>query len=130
MQILRRLEELFNRRDFDAYTELLDPAIEWHVAREDPDTTVHHGRDEVRRYLQQWIETFADLQLDIEDGRATGEGVLAEIRMRGRGTGSSVPLDDRVSFLFVLRTGRITRVEEYFDRDEALRAAGLVGRDD
>jgi hypothetical protein len=34
---LRRMEELFNSRDLDAYVELLDPAVEWHVSREDPD---------------------------------------------------------------------------------------------
>ena len=130
MQILRRLEEYFNRRDFDAYVQLLDPAIEWHVAREDPETTVHHGRDAVRGYLQGWIDAFADLRFEIEDGRDAGDGVLVVIRMHGHGTGSSVPLDERVNFLFTLRDGRLTKVEEYFDRDEAVSAAALVARDD
>ncbi len=130
MQVLKRLEEHFNRRDFDAYAQLLDPAIEWHVAREDPDTTVHHGRDKACGYLRRWIDAFADLRLDIEEGRDAGDGVLAVLRMRGHGTGSGVPLDERVNFLFSLRDGRVTKVEEYFDRDEALRAAGLVRLDD
>jgi ketosteroid isomerase-like protein len=63
VQVLRRLEELFNRRDLDAYLELLDPAVEWHVGSEDPDTTVHHRRAEVRAYLEGWIDAFADLRI-------------------------------------------------------------------
>ncbi len=125
VQLLKRLEERFNGRDFDAYMELLDPGIEWHVAREDPDTTVHHGADEVRGYLEQWVDTFADLRLDMEEPCDLGDRVLVVIRMHGHGTGSGVPLDERVSFLFSLRHGRVTRVEEFFDRNEAQRAAGL-----
>ena len=91
LQVLSQLEELFNRRDFDAYMRFLDPEIEWHVAREDPDTTVHHGRDEVRGYLEHWIDAFADLRLDMEEPRDLGDKVLVVIGLQGHGTGSSVP---------------------------------------
>ena len=31
VEVLWKMEELFNGRDLDAYLELLDPAVEWHV---------------------------------------------------------------------------------------------------
>ena len=124
-QTLRHLEELFNRRDLDAYVQRLAPQVEWHVAREDPDTTVHRGRDAVRGYLEHWIEVFSDLRLDIEDARAAGDKVLTVLRLRGSGTGSSAPFDQQLSTVFSFIDGHVSKVEEFFDHDEARRAAGL-----
>jgi hypothetical protein len=45
---------------------VLDPAVEWHVSREDPDATVHRGRDAVRAYVEGWINAFADLQIHMD----------------------------------------------------------------
>jgi len=112
VQVLRQLEELFNTRNLDAYLELLDPAVEWQVAAEDPDTTVHHGREEVRAYLQGWIDAFADLRIRTQVVSETGDPVLTVIRFTGRGTGSEMPLDEGVSFLFSFRAGRLTKVED------------------
>ena len=118
MRVLSRLEELFNRRDFDAYLELLDPDIEWHVAREDPDATVHRGREQVRAYLEDWIDAFADLRIDMEETSEADDRILAVIRFTGHGSGSGMPLDDRVSFVFSLRDRRVAKVED-LGRDQA-----------
>jgi ketosteroid isomerase-like protein len=112
VQLLRKLEELFNSREFAAYLEVLDPAVEWHVSPEDPDTTVHHGREAVRGYLEGWVDAFADLQIHTEIVSEAGDRILTLIRFTGRGTGSGVTLDERVSFLWTLRGGRVTEVED------------------
>ena len=112
VQVLRQLEELFNGRNLDAYLELLDPAVEWHVSPEDPDTTVHHGREQVRAYLQGWVDAFADLRIQTDVVSEAGERVLTMIRFTGRGTGSETPLDECVSFLFSFRAGRLTKVDD------------------
>ncbi len=125
LQTLSRLGDLFNSRDIDGYLRTLDPVVEWRVAREDPETTVHHGREQVRGYLQRWIDAFADLRLDIEEAHTVSDRVLTVLRMQGHGSGSSVPFDQRVSFIFSLRDGQVTKVEEFFDHDEARRAAGV-----
>jgi ketosteroid isomerase-like protein len=118
VSVLRRLEGLFNRRDLDGYLELVDPAVEWHVAREDPDTTVHCGRDQVRGYLEGWIDAFADLRIHMQDLKEAEDQVLAVVRFTGQGTGSGTPLDERVSFVFSLRAGRLVKVED-LGRDHA-----------
>jgi ketosteroid isomerase-like protein len=112
VQVLRRMEELFNRRDLDSYFELVDPEVEWHVSREDPDATVHRGRDAVRGYLEGWINSFADLQIHMEVKDADGDRVLTELRFHGHGTGSGAPMDDLVAFSFLLHHGRVTRVDD------------------
>jgi ketosteroid isomerase-like protein len=119
VQVLRRVEELFNARDLDEYVLLLDPAIEWHVAPEDPDTTVHRGREEVRAYLEGWIDAFADLRIHMESARETDDDrVRTVIRFTGHGTGSGVTLDERIGFVWTFRDGRVTKVEDQ-GRDQA-----------
>jgi ketosteroid isomerase-like protein len=112
VRVLRRLEELFNRRDLDAYLDLVDPEIEWHVARDDPDATVHRGREQVGAYLQGWIDAFADLRIHVDETSEAEDRVRAVVRFTGHGTGSGMPLDDRVSFDFSLRGGHVAKVED------------------
>jgi ketosteroid isomerase-like protein len=118
VQVLREMEECFNRRDLDGYAASLDPSVEWHVSREDPDTTVHHGRVAVRAYLQSWIDAFGDLRLHMEDVEGADERVETVIRFVGKGTGSGVPLDGRATFVWTFRDGRVTKVEDR-GRDQA-----------
>ena len=112
VQVIRQLEELFNGRDLDAYVELLDPAVEWSVSQEDPDATVHHGREAVRAYLQGWIDAFRDLQIHTEEVDADGDRVRTVIHFTGRGTGSGARLEERFGFLFSVRAGLVTKVED------------------
>ena len=118
LQVLRRMEELFNERDLDTYLESMDRDVEWHVADEDPDTTVHRGRDEVRGYLTAWIDAFSDLEIRMEDVRDGGERIGSDLRFRGHGTESGAPLDERIGFIFTFRDGRVTRVED-LGRDQS-----------
>ena len=112
MLILKKMEELLNRRDLDAYVECMDPAIEWHVAREDPDKDVHRGRDAVRAYVEGWIDAFSDLQIHMEEASLSDDQVRTVIRLTGEGAASGTPLDDRVGFVWTLRDGRVTKVED------------------
>ena len=54
-----------------------------------------------------------------------GEQVVVATRIRGRGRGSGVEVDQRITLLWGLTDGRVTRVAGYRDRSEALEAAGL-----
>jgi ketosteroid isomerase-like protein len=51
--------------------------------------------------------------------------VLAPLRWGGRGKGSGVDFDEgREAWLFTVRAGRITRVEEFATKEQALAAIG------
>jgi ketosteroid isomerase-like protein len=66
------------------------------------------------------------LAVGIEDlVAADDEQVMAVAHLTGRGRGSGVPLDFRLANIFTIRGGRIVKVKEYFDRVQALEAAGL-----
>ena len=112
VQVLRQLEALFNSRNLDGYVQLLDPAVEWQVSDEDPDTALHRGPEAVRNYLEGWIGSFSDLQIHTTVIADDGDRVNTEIRFTGRGTESGAPLDQWVAFAFTIRAGLVTNVDD------------------
>jgi ketosteroid isomerase-like protein len=57
--------------------------------------------------------------------RDLGDTMLVALRVRGRGVGSEVPIEQRAWHVVRLRDGRIARVEAFLLEAEALEAAGL-----
>jgi ketosteroid isomerase-like protein len=127
VEIIRRAFELFNRGDLDMLAfEFYDPQVEWLTSREDPDAATHRGREAVRRYFDQWLESFEGLHADVEEYiDASNDRVFTWVRWTGRGRESGIDTEWWLAIVSTLRGDRILRVEEYFDRAEGLEAAGL-----
>ena len=76
--------------------------------------------------LEQWIESFDGLHVDVEEYIDAGDDrVFTWCRWTGRGRTSGVPADWDLAVIFTIRDGKVVRGEEYFDRKEALEASGL-----
>jgi ketosteroid isomerase-like protein len=127
VEILRRAYDAFNRGDLDMLaSEFYDPQVEWQTSREDPDAATHRGREAVRRYFDQWLESFEGLHADVEQYiDARNDRVFTWVRWTVRGRESGIDTEWWLAIVSTLRGGRILRVEEYFDRAEGLEAAGL-----
>ena len=98
---------------------------EYHAAREDPDSAVHRGIDAIRRQFASWVEAYPDLKVEPLQARACGDKVFAWVRFSGHGAASGAPLEMEMAHVITMRDGRVSRTVEYFDRAEALEAAGL-----
>jgi ketosteroid isomerase-like protein len=121
---VRRLFAAFNKRDWGALSVELDPEVEYTPVEEH---TTRHGREAFTEYLKRWLEaweTFSAEPEEIEITRA-GDYVFIAMRFQGSGKGSGVDIDDRFYWDGELRDGRLYRISEYTDRQEALKAAGL-----
>jgi ketosteroid isomerase-like protein len=127
VEVVRRLTEALNARDLDTYyVEFFDPEVEWRTSVEDPDAAVHRGLQAYKRYVEQWIESFDGLHADIEEYIDLGDDrVLTWSRFTGQGRTSGAPADWYLAIIFTIRDGKVVQGEEYFDRDQALVAAGL-----
>jgi ketosteroid isomerase-like protein len=127
VEIVRRFTEAFNARDLDRhYVEFFDPEVEWQTAAEDPDAATHRGLQALKRYLEQWIESFDGMHADVEEYIDVGDDrVFTWSRFTGLGRTSGAPADWYLATIFTMRDGKVVRGEEYFDRNEALEAAGL-----
>ena len=85
-----------------------------------------HGRDAMRAYVQDWIDTFDEFRIEpvalIDAGRGV---VVAVLRYGGRAKLSGIETDETFGVVFTIRDGKIARGREYATRDQALEAAGL-----
>jgi ketosteroid isomerase-like protein len=115
----------FNAGEKTAELWFWHPDGEYHVAREDPDSTVHRGIDAVRSQFARWVETYPDLTVEPLEAKGKGDKVFLWVRFSGHGEGSGVPVEMELAHVLTMRDGKVARTVEYTDRDEALESAGL-----
>ena len=79
------------------------------------------------RYLAKVNEAFDDYRMVPEEFIDAGDDqVLVFSREGGRGKGSGAPVQTNpTAHLWTLRDGKAIRMQSYWERDEALEAAGL-----
>ena len=88
-----------------------------------------HGPVAVRRYMQDWIDTFDDFCVVVEELRDVGDDrVLAIQRLKGRAKLSGIEIDIRYAGVSTVRDGKVVRGREYLSVEDALEAVGLRSR--
>jgi ketosteroid isomerase-like protein len=116
-----------NERDFRRVMSYYDDDVEL-VAREPwLRTGVFKGREAVGSWFGDWLSTFdREARFDVKEARELENGavlVVADHHARGRASG--VEVRGTVIWVYRLRGGKITRVEGFASREQALEAAGL-----
>jgi ketosteroid isomerase-like protein len=127
VEIIREFMEAFNREDYAACLDAIDPDVEWHPPPDIPSAAIANGRDALIATWQDWLGAWDDYRSipeEILEGGADTVLVFAEESARGKDSGIKVR-SRRVSGVYELRDGKIVRFKAYLDRAEALRAAGL-----
>lgn len=94
-------------------------------AREDPDHTTYRGIDAIRRQHQGWFDSYPDLRVEPLEIRSKGDKAFAWVRFTGHGATSGIALEMELAHVGTWEEGKLRRLEEYFDRAEALKAVGL-----
>jgi ketosteroid isomerase-like protein len=124
-ETIERFFELYNRREIDAWVGMMAPDLEWHVDPQDPDTTVHRGPEAAKRYGLYWAEMM-NAEIEVREVFEAGDDQLvAWTRLKVRGEASGVPTGQDLAFIFKLRGGLVTRIQETQEKREALQAVGL-----
>lgn len=127
MELVRSLYARWAKGDLGGW-DAVDSEIEF--ARIGPTGTgldgEFRGVEALGTALAEWLESWTEITVqaerivDLEDGR-----VLVLSHQTGRGRGSGTPLDLRMADIWTVRDGRLVRWETYWNRDDALEAAGL-----
>ena len=110
---------------------IVEPPTVWHPdgefinAREDPDHAVYRGIDAITEQHQGWFDAYPDLRVEPLEIKANGDRVFVWARFTGHGADSGAAMEMELAHVITVEDGRTRRMEEYFDRDEALRAVGL-----
>jgi ketosteroid isomerase-like protein len=124
VELVRGIIQALNRGDVDGMLARMHPDFEWRPLEASPVARVYRGREEVRRYVEDWLNTFETLWLDLEDPTEVADRVVAVVRSRGRGRASGVELETRFCQVWSLRHGRAVAMEEYATREQGLATLG------
>ena len=85
----------------------------------------YHGHPGIRRWWDNVLGAIPDYTIDVAEVRAHGDWTLGAIRVHGEGSGSGVPVDERVSQAIEWRDGKALRFVSFRTEAEALEAVGL-----
>jgi ketosteroid isomerase-like protein len=127
IEAVRSVWEAYARKDVGAMQALCHPDVVIAQPPEMPDSKSYDGYSGVAESIDDWPAQWDDFRLDVtEIVEASDSSVVAKTHQQGRGHVSGLELDFEVTFLHTIRDGKFTRVDMFFDYDEAL-AAGRVG---
>jgi ketosteroid isomerase-like protein len=127
LEVVRRMLQAFADGGLNAMAEFWDPDIDWRAAEGALDDVGEmHGPVAVRRHIQDWIDTFDDFSVVVEELRDVGDDrVLTIQRLKGRAKLSSTETDMRYAMVSTVRDGKVVLGREYLRVEDALEAAGL-----
>jgi ketosteroid isomerase-like protein len=126
VELARRYYEAFNRVGLDAISdEHFHDDVVVVEPPEMPDAAVTEGLEPARAGLARFVDLFDDLTVTIDEIVEKGERTLTAISFTATGKGSGAEVDGTRFDLATWRDGRVARLELFFDKAEALEAAGL-----
>jgi ketosteroid isomerase-like protein len=128
LDVVNRLADAVNRGDRKAAFACMAPGVIWNATGELIDQQLHYnGREEVWGYLRSLDQSFEDLSVDLESVEEVGRLVVARVHLHVTGRASGAESDFTFSSVARFQEGRIARVENYVDHDEAMNNAELRG---
>ena len=127
VETVKRAVAAINQRDIDGYlacctkdVQLTTPTAE--VAGS------YDGPDGIRRFFTDIGDAGPDFKITIEHLEAIGpDRVLAFGRNTAAGRASGIPTEAATGNVYDFAGGKIQRIRIFFDREQALKAAGVRG---
>ena len=120
VQLVHGIVEALNRGDVDGMLERMHPDFEWRPLESSPVAGgVYRGHEQVRRYVEDWLGTFDDLRLDLEEPTEVADRVVVVVHGHGRGRASGLQLDTRFCQVWTVRDGMAVGMGEYATRELA-----------
>jgi ketosteroid isomerase-like protein len=131
VELVRRLLDMFAKRDHEAVFAFYDPEIEWDATAGSGSLNdlagVYHGHEGVRTFWRRWLQAWKDLEFELEDVVDAGDDVVALIRtQRQWGRHSGIVTDmPPYGIVFTVRDGKVVRWRSFPSQEAALEAVGL-----
>ena len=132
VEVVRRAVDGWNRGDVDAWMEAAHPEVEWSSGVQrlvEGTQTVWRGRDEVRRFWDEWHALW-DLSIQISEFRNIGDTIVALGQMQIRGKASGIDLRPALPHRFhtvVFEREQRMRHRRKARRKQELLAMGAAG---
>jgi ketosteroid isomerase-like protein len=125
VELARQYCETFNAHGVDGTRRLRHPAIELHDPPDLPDAGRHIGEQSVEQRIESYLALGWDGQIRVEEYIDAGSEVVVVWRLTGETPLSGVPVEATWHFVCLFENGRLRRIRQYLQREQALEAVGL-----
>jgi ketosteroid isomerase-like protein len=127
MEVLRAQFAATNDRDFARAMTYYAPHVVLVVEEGFLNTGRFEGKEAVGEWYGDWFRAFGpDYRFQIEELRDLGGGVVYMFATyKGSGRASGAEVRDQRAYLYRVERGKITRIQFFMTREEALEAASL-----
>jgi ketosteroid isomerase-like protein len=125
VEIIRRLLEAFNEGGAEKALSFFDAGAVFEEPPEQPGSTVAQGRDEASRAFVKFDETWEEHRSEPEDFRVIDDDrvlVFTVEHFRGR---DGLEITQPGGHIFTLRDGKVVRLQAFWERENAVKAAGI-----
>ena len=124
VEIVRAVYDCWRRGDFRATANKVAPDFEWkQLSVVEPGS--HVGAD-ASRALRSIFEVYEDLRVEAEEYVDAGDTIVVVARAHGTARGSGLHMDQRLAFVWTVREGKPVQMEQYPNREDALKAVDLA----
>jgi ketosteroid isomerase-like protein len=122
VDLVRRGYQALNSGDIDGVLSLVDPDIEWIGYTHLPESGNLRGRDEVREWLERFLDAWEEMDVQIVEVVEADDKVAVLVRLSGRGKGSGVEVEGGVdAHVWTIRDGSVVAVTLHQGTRDALR---------
>jgi ketosteroid isomerase-like protein len=113
----------WSARDLDAFVEIFDNDVEVKpFLGRGLGASTYRGHSGLRRWYEEANEAWDELRIEPHEFRENGNRLVVFLRAIGRGQGSHVEVEAELVHVAEFRDGKVTRLEGFGSRDEALKA--------
>ena len=124
VEAVRAIYECWGRGDFRATADKVATDFEWKQVHGVVEPGSHVGAD-ASRALRSIFEVYEDLRVEAGEYIDAGDAIVVVARAHGTARGSGLHIDQRLAFVWTVREGKPVQMEQYPNREEALKAVGL-----
>lgn len=122
---IRRSYEALNQGDVEGALSPLHEEVEWRESPALPEADTFRGRRTVRRFLQDYLESWQEFHQEVEDVIEAHDKFVVLVHLVATGRESGVRVDASYAHVWTMAEGKATRVDAYYDRELALESVGV-----
>ena len=122
VELARRTVETASKGDLDAMMAFYTPDAVWDMSP--LGMGMFEGQAAVRGFMEDWLASYEEWELQVVEVQDLGNAVtLGVLVQKGRPVGSSGEVELRYASVSEWEDGKIARITNYTDMDEARAAA-------
>lgn len=125
LEAVRAIYDRFGEGDFRVSLEYVDPQVVFVLPPGFPESGTYLGIDALGDYTREFLEPWDQITIEAEEMIAAGDSVVAAVRQTGVGSESGAATEFRYFQVWTFRGPKVIRLENFRERSDALKAAGL-----